>query len=275
MLLVLSIAPSLFLVTSASSQTSSVTTVTTELYEENLTIDASINACYYTHLQLEKGWAGHELFGSISVGQSGNVKTLIDFWIMNSAQYADWSKNKPLYVSEHCKFRHSAMLYAGGIAQYSLSWVVPDSDTYYFVFLNPNSYSVYVGFSLSTRIVSTVTGAFTSYQPYTTPTSQGTTTTTYTETYATSTTPEAPTTGPLPTRSIMLGVIGTCIVALVTLLFFYFRQAKARRKALEKPRVAREARVSKKEPRDQFCIECGATLPPKSKFCNKCGSAQP
>jgi ribosomal protein L40E len=24
----------------------------------------------------------------------------------------------------------------------------------------------------------------------------------------------------------------------------------------------------------QFCINCGAELPPKSKFCNKCGSAQ-
>jgi ribosomal protein L40E len=24
----------------------------------------------------------------------------------------------------------------------------------------------------------------------------------------------------------------------------------------------------------QFCINCGAKLPPESKFCNKCGSAQ-
>ena len=211
---------------------------------------------------MEREWAGHELFGSISVGQSGNVKTLIDFWIMNSAQYADWSQKGVMYVHEHCKVRHSAMLYAGDIAQYSLDWVVPDSDTYYFVFLNPNSYSVYVGFSLSTRIVSTVTSAFTSYQPYTTPTSQyptQTKTTTYAETYTTSTTPEAPTTGSFLTRSIALVIIGMGLVAIPVLLFLYFRELKPRRTTVEKPRVRPEVRLSKKESRGQFCIECGET----------------
>jgi len=195
----------------------------------------------------------------IEMQSSGKVT----FAVMSEKQFRNWQTHMTCAGM-------ASLVYQGSTTSFSRDWVVPENGLYYFVFLNIMTTGATITFKAGRAVQ-------TPYPIYSTLAKQNVATVTGTSIY---TTQESllPTTGPSSiedlTRSTALGVIGIGLPALVVLLFLYFREPKARRTTIEKPRVTREARVLKKESRGQFCIECGARLPPKSKFCNKCGSPQ-
>ena len=212
----------------------------------------------------------------------------IVFAIMNSAQFSKFGSTP--FKGNNCRLASDAVLGVSGVTQYSLDWVVPDSDSYNFIFMNPNSAAVDVVFVLWTRTVSTVrtttqssastpiTYKPTNNTPITTTVSiiptQGSTT------YSTSDLPISPVT--INARSDfgwLLPVLVVAIAGIVTFMFVAYAYPRIRSRTTDpkvtEPRAAKSvSQTADKATSKLFCINCGAELPPKSKFCNSCGATQ-
>jgi ribosomal protein L40E len=299
-LLLLSAVPFLFLVPSVSSQTSFVTT-TSEFYRSTFTVPGTATGyCYYQNITLGTGRAGTELFGSVS------ATIPIQFAIMNQAQYITFRGHS--YKSNNCRLAAEAVLYQDSVTNYPLDWVVPDNDTYYFIFFNPNNVDVQSTFALWTTIGTTRTTAQSSASIYATSTApiptQASTSTSITSTstitqLSTSTTysmititttpsSSAPTTAlPMPPVTVspqsdygwllpalVLGVAAVVTFMLVAYAYPRIFSGTTEPKVTEPRPTTSVAQTAEKATGKQFCLNCGAELPAKSKFCNKCGSAQ-
>jgi hypothetical protein len=160
MLLLLSLIPAIAPVPSASSQTSSLTTSTHELYNNTFTIQGIVDlqrdrlsTCNWAYIRLGSEMAGTKVLGSITATDQ------IMFGILNSTQFdQNFVHTKKYNEGGECRFPSgAAALYAGKVTQYSFDWVVPNDDFYRFVFLNGNGIDVYITFEASTEMVSTVT----------------------------------------------------------------------------------------------------------------------
>lgn len=233
---------------------------------------------------MASGWNGYDLLGSISSSQQ------INFWIMNSAQWSQWSKGQTVQRSHAgCSSLYGqGVVSQGRINQWSFDWVIPDRDTYYFVFLNTGQGTANISFNLSFRIMSTATSEYatptTSYNYYT-PTSTPTS-------YSSSASQPPPPQGPnwfnfnsLVAYLVFLVAVGAVAIFMIwnhgrpsrrsrtTLLTDYVTSKPASKTA---PRKAETApKTEKSQPQKAFCINCGEELPADWKFCRHCGTKQP
>jgi len=194
----------------------------------------------------------------IEMQSSGKV----NFGVMSEKQFRNWETHMTCIGMV-------SLVYQASTTSFSRDWVVPEDGIYYFTFLNILTTGLTITFKAGRAVQ-------TQYPIYSTLTTQNVAIVTGTSIY---TTQESllPTTAPIApynmTGWIVLGTIGVAAIALAVLLFSLFRGSK-RGKATRRLSVAPKTKVSEKRAAGQFCISCGARLPPKSMFCNKCGSPQ-
>lgn len=105
--------------------------------------------CGVESLQVQSGLTGTKLFGAVSSSQS------INFWVMSDAEINAWTsswsaKSSPSHVCAAAN-PPKAQVRATEITSYSMSWRVPDSETYYFIFWNIGSGPATVSFSYWTE----------------------------------------------------------------------------------------------------------------------------
>ncbi len=118
------------------------------------------SGCYYSDIQLEEGYVGTELFGTVQASQP------INFWVLSSSQLQRLqaveltSKGGGVCGKVVPPSAHVA---ANGITSYSMDWTVPDSDNYYFVFWNPRITDTNISFTCWSQVFRTFTSA--TYQP--------------------------------------------------------------------------------------------------------------
>jgi len=220
------------------------------------------------------GWVGTEFFGSVTA-------TLpIQFAIMNQAQYNTFSSHT--YKANACRLAAEAVVYQGSVTNYSLDWVVPDGDTYYFIFFNPNSATTSVTFTMLTTLRATSQSSTpTTYKPTNTvPTTSVTPIPTQTSASSTPALPIPPVTiNPQSNYGWLLPVLVVAIAGIVTFMVVAYAWPRIHSGTTE-PKVTAPkptksvVQTAEKAAGKQFCLNCGAELPPKSKFCNKCGSIQ-
>jgi hypothetical protein len=276
-LLVLSVAPFLFLIPSASTQALSTTTSTFVGYSDTFSVQGAAGypdkTCYYKYVSIGPEWNGYKIFGSISATNS------ISFGILSSAQYYQYA-NGPGWRGAVCKFTAQSLFSPGTrLSQYSFNWTVPDSgDTYYFVFFNPNDVDVQVTFELWTISVSTITSTSTRQSSLLQSSARLTSSTQVSLTQGNQPAQLAQPSAFQNLPPAVLLVVAVIIIGIVIVSALVLSGRRA-----GKPPAAKDTGVVRPEvtemPRQaeegtQFCINCGAKLPPKSKFCNRCGTAQ-
>ena len=101
--------------------------------------------CGVESLQVQSGLAGTQLFGTVSSSQP------INFWVMSNAEIHAWTsgwsaKGSPSHVCGSAN-PPTTQVRATMITSYSMTWTVPDSETYYFIFWNTGSGPSTVSFS--------------------------------------------------------------------------------------------------------------------------------
>jgi hypothetical protein len=272
-MLLLSIAPFLLLIPSASTQALSSTTSTSVAYSNTFTIRGAIGypekTCYYNYIELGTEWEGTKLFGSISATNS------IDFGILNSAQFSRYSTG-PGWRGAVCRFTAQSVLSPGTrFSQYSFNWTVPDGDDYYFVFFNPNDVDVQITLDVWTIAISTITSTSTR-QSSTLVSSSSQASNTQVSVTQVSVTQSNQQTGLALTSFQNLSTVAQLLAALIVVCLVIIGALIIARLRASKPVSAKKRRATGRQAEKgaQFCINCGAELTPKSKFCNKCGSAQ-
>jgi hypothetical protein len=265
-LLLLSVAPFVFVIPSASPLVSP-TTSTSMAYSNTFSIQGASGypdkTCYYHAIELGTGWEGTKLYGSVAATNG------ISFGILNSVQYNQYITG-PGWRGAICKFTAQSVLSPGTrITQYSFNWTVPNSDTYCFVFFNPNDVNVQITFDVWTIVVSTISSTSTRQSSTRlTPSTQASVT--QGNQPAQQAQPSASNLPPVVLLVAAVIIIGIVIVG--ALVVSGRRAGKAQDRGVVRPEVTQMPRQV--EEGTQFCINCGAKLPPKSKFCNKCGTAQ-
>jgi ribosomal protein L40E len=235
-----------------TTQTSTATNIV--MNEYSFTLPAlSARACYYADVS-GSFHAGDKLDGKVV------ASSVMDFYVMSSAQFQPFSHGR-------CDQQYPALVTARNvISSYSLNWTVPVDGTYYFVFFNHASWGsgtnqVVGSFSLENSESQSSTLTLTGWS---TASNLITFAMTMTASSVYSSTVQTFPWSNLPTNYIEYLVV-IVVLAAIALGAIFISGKRAR-----KPTAAK----AKAEKGVQFCINCGAELPPRSKFCNKCGSAQ-
>ena len=234
--------------------------------------------CYYQYYEFNAtGVQGSEIFGRLT------TTSLIDFYIMTPDQYGEWLQS----TARSCRAiaAGNALVIAQGIASlYSIDWTVPSTYSQYdFIFFNSYATDATVQIALWIRtrttvflpatatVLSTTTESNTALVSQTQTSSPAST-----QTYSTPSPPMS--TVAISTKSdqwpLFLFII-VIIIAAAVLVFLLTIKTRTTKPTVSKATSERTAAQETGKPaRKQYCINCGAELPPKSKFCNKCGSAQ-
>ncbi len=242
-------------VTSATAtMTSTITTSATKVLLSE-TIDLEAPGKEYCGM-----WDSRYL--SIDAGQVGvsfnSIGGPVDFWMLTQVQWQKWNSTKgcdPL-------LKVPAVASRFGSVSYDFTTNIASSGTYYFVFMNRNSASVYIDLKVNLSYQEIVLRESTYYSTESNP-------------YVTNTI----VTSSHPAGLDLLFYSGIVLIAAAGIVL-----AVNRRKGATQPHVppaisvVPPAQVATPVPTAptaaKYCIDCGASIPPHAAFCNKCGSKQ-
>ena len=182
----------------------------------------------------------------------------VDFWMLTQAQWQKWNSTKgcdPL-------LKLPAVASRFGSVSHDFTMNIASIGTYYFVFMNRNSASVYIDLKVDLSYQEVVLRENTYYSTESIP-------------YVTNTIVASS----HPARLGMLFYSGIVLIAAAGIVL-----AVNRRKGATQPHVppaisvVPPVQVATPVPTApsavRYCIDCGASIPPHAAFCNKCGSKQ-
>jgi len=199
---------------------------------------------------------------SIDAGQMrvsfNSIGGPVDFWMLTQVQWQKWNSTKgcdPL-------LKVPAVASRFGSVSYDFTTSIASSGTYYFVFMNRNSASVYIDLKVDSSYQEVVLREHTYYSTESIP-------------YVTNTII-------VSSHPVGLGLLfysGIVLIAAAGIVLAINRRKDATQPHVPHPvSVAPLVQVAMPVPTVstavRYCVDCGASIPPHAAFCNKCGSKQ-